>query len=341
MNHPNRLINWLDMAELDRADIAPEGWQRLLRNRPRGVGAPVPGKGSWLVLRASKLLVSLVDFDIDADFVDHIILDECVMFQFALDGSMSLDVPNGGSVRHDGFRCTMLTFHEGKLVRRLSGQSERIRYVGVIAPIPVLIEDYGLDPDTLSDDFRRFLLPGARKVRMIDYPLHRDQLMAIHAILDCAMDGALRDRFLEAKLSELICLTLAHITAPAMRTSCAEREQLSIEAAAEILSTHPEEKFSLPALSRRVGLNRNKITAGFRDRYGMTPSEFARETRLTHARRLIADTQQSMFEIANITGFTSQSSFSRAYRMRFGLSPREQRRANGRSGDQSSASYSL
>ena len=320
------------MADLDRAEIAPEGWQRSLRNRPRGVGAPIPGKGSWLVLRASKLLVSLVDFDIEADFADHIILGDCVMFQFALDGSMCLDVPNGGSVQHDGFRCTMLTFHQGRLVRRLSGQSGRIRYVGVTVPISVLVEDYGLNPEVLSGDFRRFQLPAVRKACITDHPLHRDQLMAVHAILDCSMCGALRDRFLEAKLSELICLTLAHIGAPTIRASGAEREQLSIEAAAEIVITNPAEKLSLPALSHRVGLNRNKITAGFRDRYGVTPTEFARETRLNHARRLIADSRQSMSEIAAMTGFTSQSSFSRAYRTRFGLSPREERRVIRESG---------
>ena len=316
------------MADLDRVEIAPEGWQRLPRSRRLGVDAPIPGKGSWLVVRASRLVASLVDFDIEADFADHIVMGDCVMFQFALEGSMSLDVPNGGSVQHNGFRCTILTFHKGTLVRRLSGQSGRIRYVGVTVPISVLVQDYGLNPEALSGDFRRFQLPAVRKACITDHPLHRDQLMAVHAILDCSMCGALRDRFLEAKLSELICLTLAHIGAPTVRASGVEREQLSIEAAAEILSTNPAEKLSLPALSHRVGLNRNKITAGFRDRYGVTSTEFARETRLTHARRLIADSRQPMSEIATMTGFTSQSSFSRAYRTRFGLSPREERRAN-------------
>lgn len=326
MMEQDRPTTWLDMAELGRAQIAPEGWQRMLRNRPSGVGAPIPGEGSWVVKNASGLLVSLVDFNIEADFVDHIILDDCVMFHFALDGTMSLNVPRGGSIRHDGFRCAILSFREGRLIRRLLGESGRIRYVGVIAPIPVLVRNYGVNPQVFEGDFRRFMLDGARKVRMMDYPLNRDQVLAIHALLECTMDGPLRDRFVEAKISELVCLTLAQIGAPHLSGSSAQREQISIEAAAEILSTHLKTP-TLPALSRRVGLNRNKITVGFRDRYGMTPAEFSREARLAHARRLVLETGGSMFDIAATTGFTSQSAFSRTYRARFGISPREDRKA--------------
>lgn len=319
--------NWLDMADIDRALIAPDEWQRLLRNQPAGVGPPIPGEGSWRVLRAMNSMVSLVDFMIEDDFVDHIILDDCVMFQFALDGSMCLDIPHRKPVRHDGFRCTMLTFRQGRMARHLSGASGRIRYIGIVVPRAVLASDYGLASDPLSGDFGRFLVPGERQARVIDFPLQRDQLMASHAILDCRLTGTLRDRFIEAKLSELICLTLAHIQTSDIQFSNNEREQLSIEAAAEILSV-PGEKFSLSALSRRVGLNRSKVIAGFRDRYGTTPGEFAREKRLHHAKRLVTDTVSSMFEIAETTGFSSQSSFSRAYKARFNISPREDRRAS-------------
>lgn len=321
---------WLDMAAYGQTPFAPGGYQRHLRNHESGVGAPIPGDGSWIFTRASNLLVSLVDVRLDGDFTDRILLDDSVMFQFALDGSMRLDVPGGASLQHDGFRCTMLAFRKGRLVRRLFGDMGRIRYVGVIAPIPLLVERYGLDVEALGLDFRRFRIDGAPEVRMIDYPLQRDQILAIHALLECPLAGPLRDRFLEAKLSELICLTLARLGGPETVASGRRRDELAIEAAAEILSNRLAEKFSLPGLSRRVGLNRNKVTAGFRSRYGMTPAEFVREARLARAAQLIADTSLSMCDIAASTGFTSQSSFSRSYRLRFGRSPRADRQ--GRQG---------
>lgn len=336
MEHPPRIANWLDMADIDRALVAPVEWQRSLKNQPLGVGPPVPGEGSWRVLRASDALVSLVDFKIEDDFVDHIILDECVMFQFALDGSMCLDIPNRSPVRHNGFRCTMMTFREGRLVRRLEGRSGRIRYIGVVVPFETLIRDYGVTTEMLAGDFRRFMISSSRKVRVIDYPLQRDQLLASHAILECRLSGALRDRFMEAKLSELICLTLAHVAKPGVQLSHSEREQLSIEAAAEMLSTLGQ-RLSIADLSRRVGLNRSKFITGFRDRYGTTPAEFARAKQLDHARKLITETCSSMFEIAELTGFTSQSSFSRAYRARFDTSPREDRRASAMKSETSRA----
>lgn len=319
------LANWLNMAELGRMDIDPGGWQRHLRNQPRGIGEHIPGEGSWLVSRVANMLVSVVDFDIHEDFVDHILLDDCVMFQFALDGSMRMEVPSGASVQHDGFRCTMLTFNNGRLVRRLSGRSDRIRYVGVIVPKQTLMTDYGVAAETLRDSFSRFSLQGSRVAKIVDYPLHQEQLRAIHAVLDCPFTGTLRQRYIEAKVCELLCLTIADIGTPQLRSTRVERDQLSIEAAAEILSSSTDDTLSLERLARRVGLNRNKITEGFRQTYGMTPFEYAREAKLIRARRLIVDTHQSMFDIATAIGFTSQSSFSRAYKSRFGMSPRKER----------------
>ena len=47
-----------------------------------------------------------------------------------------------------------------------------------------------------------------------------------------------------------------------------------------------------------------------------------RRLRLEHADAMLAATQQTVEDVALASGFTSANSFSRAYRQKFGHSPR-------------------
>jgi transcriptional regulator GlxA family with amidase domain len=48
--------------------------------------------------------------------------------------------------------------------------------------------------------------------------------------------------------------------------------------------------------------------------------------RLSQAARLLQETTLPIADIANVTGFASPSSFTRAFREKFGHAPRQQRK---------------
>ncbi|HEY6918842.1 MAG TPA: helix-turn-helix domain-containing protein, partial [Tabrizicola sp.] len=52
-----------------------------------------------------------------------------------------------------------------------------------------------------------------------------------------------------------------------------------------------------------------------------TPKSYYLGLRLEEARNLLSDTQLSVLEVAVATGFNSRSSFSKAYKARYGRSP--------------------
>ena len=64
----------------------------------------------------------------------------------------------------------------------------------------------------------------------------------------------------------------------------------------------------------------------FRDGLGQGPGASYLELRLQHARRMLADTSHPVQEVALRSGFADRTVFSRAYRRRFGLSPRQVRK---------------
>jgi AraC-like DNA-binding protein len=319
---------WHSLTEIAHQDIPPDGCQRMLRNYPKGLGPLVEGDGSWLLIRSSNLLASLTDITLDRDMIDHVVADDFVMFEFALDGGAHFAAADGDLAHHDGFKCTVIAPSGEQVTRRFEARSGRIRRVGVGMPISDLICDFGLNRDGHAETFRRLFPVKGRSAKAISYSLTREEINAVHALLDCPLSGGLRERFLAAKLTELICLSLARLCGPTTMLSATERALRSIEAAADLLESGSQGR-SVLALPRHVGLNRNKINSGFRERYGMTPGEFAREARLQQARQLIIETKLSMYEIAESAGFGSQASLSRAYRARFDISPREDRQRQG------------
>ena len=64
---------------------------------------------------------------------------------------------------------------------------------------------------------------------------------------------------------------------------------------------------------------------GFRQYVLITPGEFYSDIRLDRARGLVTQTEMPLSQVALASGFASQVHFSRAYRTRFGLPPRQDR----------------
>jgi transcriptional regulator GlxA family with amidase domain len=81
------------------------------------------------------------------------------------------------------------------------------------------------------------------------------------------------------------------------------------------------------ALARALGLSPRRLETLFRAGLGTTPGQHALDLRLQAARRMLTDTRHPVQEVALRTGFSSPAVFARAFRRRFGTSPRATRPA--------------
>jgi len=88
------------------------------------------------------------------------------------------------------------------------------------------------------------------------------------------------------------------------------------------------QEHSLEQLAQTVGLNRNKLNEKFRLLFGDTLFSWLREQRLQHAKQLLlTQAERSIQNIAETSGYTSIPHFSRAFKQRFGVSPRDYRQS--------------
>ncbi|MEM9440385.1 MAG: GlxA family transcriptional regulator [Pseudomonadota bacterium] len=95
--------------------------------------------------------------------------------------------------------------------------------------------------------------------------------------------------------------------------------------AIKMMGEHLEEPLAVPEIADRVGLSQRQLERLFAENTGASPIRYYRDIRLDRARGLITQTDMPVLEVALACGFSSPEHFSRAYRRRFGMPPREDR----------------
>ncbi len=79
-------------------------------------------------------------------------------------------------------------------------------------------------------------------------------------------------------------------------------------------------------LARRAGLSPSHLAAAFRRAYGRAPLAHLQELRLVEARRRLQSGDAAVADVAAAVGFSDPFWFSRVFRRRWGVPPRDMRR---------------
>ncbi|MEY4139692.1 MAG: hypothetical protein RLZZ371_1874 [Pseudomonadota bacterium] len=105
------------------------------------------------------------------------------------------------------------------------------------------------------------------------------------------------------------------------------RNSQILAAAIEILSSTDLQWEGTVKLAHQLGVNEKKLTEIFKNQFGMTVNEYHITQRLEIARERLASGNTQIQIIATEAGYSNASDFSRAFRGRYGLGPREYRKA--------------
>ncbi len=99
-----------------------------------------------------------------------------------------------------------------------------------------------------------------------------------------------------------------------------------IQQAAMWIQKHLGRKVSLPEMARRAGLSRTLFCRAFKEKTGMTLSDYTLTARINGAMKLLQHTRQNIAEIAYMCGFNHSTYFHRAFNKKTGMTPAEYRR---------------
>jgi transcriptional regulator GlxA family with amidase domain len=91
-------------------------------------------------------------------------------------------------------------------------------------------------------------------------------------------------------------------------------------------SSHGQ-SFDLEQLSAKCNLSRSRVQHLFKAHTGTTPNRHLKQFKLIRAKALLEQTFYTVKQVASIVGFSDISHFVRDYKLRFGKTPTESRRA--------------
>jgi len=134
-----------------------------------------------------------------------------------------------------------------------------------------------------------------------------------------------QDHLVKASLRLWACAVLLG-TVRELTTPRPASPAVLVVAAQEYLKQHLAEPIRMTDLIKHIGLGRSRLFESFRSITGLTPNDYLLRLRVKQAQELLAQSRQSLTDIALATGFSSSQYFSNVFRKYTGQTPREFRR---------------
>lgn len=141
------------------------------------------------------------------------------------------------------------------------------------------------------------------------------------------------------KLSEIIFIHVIRVWQETLKTKDNFLYAISdphIGRSLQRFHEQPQKKWTLPTLASEAGLSRTSFVERFRTLVGMTPMQYITLWRVQQAQLLLAESGQSVDQVAENVGYDSISAFARVFKKLVGFAPGAYRkRSSGKSNDKS------
>ncbi|HEY4287867.1 MAG TPA: AraC family transcriptional regulator [Puia sp.] len=133
----------------------------------------------------------------------------------------------------------------------------------------------------------------------------------------------LRKLYFDSKVLDLLCRQCEVLVGHGAKEGQIPRADLEkVYYARDLIVGRLSDPLSFAELSRLCGLNELKLKKWFKEVFGASVFAFLQEERLMAARRLIYEGQKNMSMIAYELGYAHPQHFQRAFKKRFGLTPK-------------------
>ncbi len=265
----------------------------------------------------------------ETDFEEVFVGEGHLKFNFHLSGRSHIQLGSDEPMANDGLNGGILIQPVGTAKREVTRAGTPHEYLTIICGpelLPRLFEDQIEKLPTPIQAFARSV-PVSYGGQFRPTP---EMVSRVHSLLNSAYSGTLRSVQTEAVTLELLCATVhlladgypAGELAPRLRS----RDIALLQEAADIISHEHANPPTLEHLARRVGINQNKLTQGFRHQFGMTVAQYCQTQRMNEAARLLGDDSLTIYRVAELVGYEFPGNFTAAFKRHFGVSPKSFRR---------------
>ena len=197
----------------------------------------------------------------------------------------------------------------------------------------VSYEAHPLEYIVLGIEGLELTIPGSDEGRycIYSFPEQNDVLTCMHHVLQEMQEGRPEYQTLCLAYIDIIMVQLIR-SASVSVTPTNSRFPANRQCAAvrHYIDQHYKESITLDILAEKVSINKYYMAHAFKREYGVSPINYLIFCRIREGKRLLAETDHSLSQIAAVLGFSSSSYFSQSFRNAEGISPTEYRKTHQR-----------
>ncbi len=149
----------------------------------------------------------------------------------------------------------------------------------------------------------------------------------IEKISESKLEGFTRRLFLEGKSNEILSIQIQDFQddkkAEPKRQILRKAEMVKIQMAAGLLKQNLNSPLTIAELAKEIGTNSSKLQEGFRYTFGLTVNNYLNKLRLEYARDQLIIGELNISEIADNIGIANKSYFSRLFKAKYQINPKE------------------
>lgn len=182
--------------------------------------------------------------------------------------------------------------------------------------------------DNISEELELIFkdLNGVNHVYNQDY-FSLDISKLIEEFKACDLDEFMKPIFLEGKTYEILTSQMQqysdNLKGKKQDKIIRKATIIKIEKAVDIIKNELELTINVHKLAKRVGLNQNTLQSGFKALFKTSVNDYIKGQRLDLAKTLLEKSDLNITEITYKIGINSRSYFSKLFKERFGISPKD------------------
>ena len=204
------------------------------------------------------------------------------------------------------------------------GAGKTAFYFGIFGQLGALVSDFAL--------VKSFVDPYGSHEALNDFILIKENYFAnkiLQSLIEMTrhpLQGQAADAFLLGKVFEILGLALHVVQANADQEMEVGKTSI-IDFVCREIDRDPAAELSLRDFAYQLNASISTISRNFRLRTGVTFSEYQRNRRVELAAKILTSMNLSAAEVSRKVGYSAITSFYRAFKDRYGVTPDEFRRA--------------
>ncbi|MEX0291055.1 MAG: helix-turn-helix transcriptional regulator [Flavobacteriaceae bacterium] len=129
------------------------------------------------------------------------------------------------------------------------------------------------------------------------------------------------EEILEIKIKEILLLLLSSKKAEEVALLLEHFVNKRTSSFKEVIETHVFSEISIEELSQLCNMSLSSFKRHFKKIYSTTPNEYIFDKRLENSKKLLATSEQSIDDIALLSGFKTTAHFSRKFKEKYSMPP--------------------